>query len=270
MDEERRAQLRRVFDTVAGCYDHPALRFFPDSARHMATLLALRGDERVLDAACGTGHMTLALAHLLPAGRVTAVDFSPAMLDQARRKAATLNAANVTFLERDMTALGFPAGSFDAVTCAFGIFFVEDMEKQLAHLASVVRPGGRVAISCFQEDYFQPLRDLLLDRLVRYGVQLPPQHWKRIAHDAGCRELFAKAGLGSVRVERRNVGFHLETAEQWWDVIWNAGYRGMVGQLPAAELERFKREHLGEIEALRTEKGIWLDTGVLYTVGTVG
>ena len=69
-------------------------------------------------------------------------------------------------------------------------------------------------------------------------------------------------------MESRNVGYYLERPEQWWDVIWNAGFRRLVSLLPEADRERFRRDHLDEIEALRTRDGIWLDVGVLYTIGT--
>lgn len=267
MDEQKRkAMLKDTFDTVSEGYDNKALRFFPASAGHMAALLGLRGDEQVLDVACGTGHASLAVARLLPRGRVTAVDFSPGMLEQARRKAASLNIRNIEFIERDMENLGFE-NRFDVAVCAFGIFFVMDMERQLAHIASTVKPGGMIAITNFSENYFSPYKELLFERIASYGVQSPPQTWKRIAHEAGCRELFERAGLTHITVDRKNVGYHLDSAEDWWSIVWNAGFRRYVTQLSPPDQERFKREHLREIEALGNKEGIWLDVGVLYTTG---
>ena len=66
----------------------------------------------------------------------------------------------------------------------------------------------------------------------------------------------------------RNVGYCVDGAERWWDVIWNAGFRRLVSLLPEDARQRFKQEHLKEIEALETKDGIWLDVGVLYAVGT--
>ena len=133
MDEQqRKAALKETFDTVSGGYDGVALRFFSQSAQSMVSLLDLRGDEHALDVACGTGHASLAVARMLPNGRVTGVDFSAGMLDQARSKAALRGIGNIEFLERDMTALGFPAESFDVALCAFGIFFVDDMAERNA------------------------------------------------------------------------------------------------------------------------------------------
>ncbi len=268
MDEQQHKMiLRQTFDAVADGYDNKSLRFFPASAEHMAGILGLRGDERVLDVACGTGHASLAIARKLPHGRVTAVDFSSAMLDEARRKAALLKANNIEFLERDMQFLGFPDNHFDAAVCAFGIFFALGMDAQLARIVSTTRPGGRIMISNFQETYFSPLKELMGKRLASYGVQPPPQTWKRIATEAGCWELFEKAGLMDIRVEKKNVGYYLSSAEQWWDIIWNAGFRRMVSQLSPERQEQFKCEHLQEIEEQKTKDGIWLDVGVLYTSG---
>ncbi len=269
MDEQHlKTILKETFDTVSGGYDGKALSFFPASAEHMASFLGLRGNEHVLDVACGTGHAAFAIAKLLPTGHVTAVDFSPGMLDRARRKAASLDVHNVKFMERDMQNMEFPEGIFDVAVCAFGIFFVEDMESQISHIASAVKPGGRIMISNFQENYFHPLKDMLFERLEAYGVQMPPQTWKRIASETGCRRLFEQAGLTNITVVRKNIGYYLDSGNQWWDVVWNGGFRRMVSQLSAIDQERFKREHLDDVEKLRTGDGIWLDVGVLYTVGT--
>lgn len=268
MDEaQRKTLLKETFDTVSPEYDSGVLRFFPASARHLADLLNLCGGERVLDVATGTGHAALELARHLPRGHVTGVDFSSGMLEQARNKAAARGIQNVAFAEMDMQALRFDDASFDVATCAFGIFFVDDMDAALAHIATKVRPGGTVAICNFQKNYFFPLRDLLTRRLASYDIPLPPQTWERIANEAGCRQFFENAGLRDVRVKPKNMGYFLADENEWWDVVWNAGFRRLVSQLPPADLARFRREHLQEVATLKTQEGLWLDIGVLYTLG---
>jgi ubiquinone/menaquinone biosynthesis C-methylase UbiE len=255
-----------TFDAVAEGYDAPARRFFSAAAAHMVARLGLRGDEHVLDLACGTGQVTIALARALPGGRVTAVDFSPRMLAQARTKAAAAGLTNIDLVERDMQALDETA-TFDVLTCGFGIFFVEDMDAQIRRMAAALKPGGRLMTSNFAEDYMQPMRSLMVARLARFGVAPPPQTWLRIAGPAGCRDLFASAGLREVAVERRELGYFLAGGEDWWDVIWNAGFRRLVDGLSPADQQAFKRQHLTEVEALRTPAGIRMDIGVLFTSG---
>lgn len=260
--------MRDTFDAVSSGYDIKALRFFPDSSRLLAQNLKLRGDENVLDVACGTGHAALAIARLLPQGHVTGVDFSRGMLEQARRKAADANVGNVEFLKKDMHSLKFSDRQFDAAVCSFGIFFADDMDAQLSRIAAAVKTGGTIAISGFQENLFRPLTDLFFQRLSIYGIQMPAQDWKRIATEELCISFFENAGLGDVRVEPKNMGYFLDDAGEWWDVIWNAGFRRLVSGMKPGQLEKFRREHLQEVEELRTSDGIWLNVGVLFSFGT--
>lgn len=265
---ERKAKIRETFNTVAAGYDTPALRFFAENPRHLAACLELAGDEHILDVATGTGNAALTLAAMLPQGRITGVDFAAAMLDQARRKAKAAGIANVEFVEMDMQALDFPDSHFSAACCAFGIFFVDDMEGQLAHIAAKVRPGGRVVVSGFSEGAFSPLADIFYARLRNYGVEPPAHSWKRIATEEGCEALFQHAGLTGIRVSRQDLGYFLKGPEEWWEVVWQAGFRGLVSQLPQEELARFRAEHLAEVAALQTPAGIRLHVEALYTVGT--
>jgi ubiquinone/menaquinone biosynthesis C-methylase UbiE len=266
MDDTYKQAIKHTFETVADGYDNHALRFFAAGAAHLANRLPLRGDERVLDVACGTGHVALAIAQRLPRGRVTAVDFSPGMLAQARSKAVAAGITNVELVEGDMQSLPY-AECFDVAVCAFGIFFVDDMDAELRHIATTVKAGGRIAISSFAEGYMEPLRSLFATRIAGLGVAIPPQTWLRIAREDACRQLFARAGLRDVAVEREDLGYGLASAEAWWDVVWNAGFRRMVACLSAADQARFKEQHLAEIEALRTPDGIRMDVPVLFTSG---
>jgi ubiquinone/menaquinone biosynthesis C-methylase UbiE len=269
MDEQdRKAMIRQTFNTVAEGYDNRALRYFADSAHHLADVLDLKGDERVLDVATGTGSNALVLAQHLPEGRVTGIDFSSGMLSQARAKAEKAAIHNINFLEMDMQQLAFPDDHFDAASCAFGIFFVEDMVGQLKHIASKVKKGGRVGITSFYDNAFQPLAELFFSRIEQYGIERPAVSWKRVSTEEKSAALYASANLGDVQVIRKNLGYYLRSADGWWDVIWYAGFRGLVNQLAPQDLERFKQEHLHEIQSLSTSEGIWLDVEVLYTVGT--
>jgi len=259
--------IRETFDAVAAGYDNQSLRFFQESARKMSAYFSSEESIHLLDVATGTGNAAITLAGYLPRARITAVDFSPAMLAQARAKAKGENVVNIEFLEMDMQKLEFPDDYFDAAVCAFGIFFVEEMERQLKHISDKVKPGGRILTSCFYEGSFSPCVDLFLDRIEQYGIERPPLRWKRIATEAGCTSLFRDAELTDIRADRKDLGYYLENADRWWDVIWNGGFRGLVDQLPSNNVHKFRREHMLEIEKLRTKDGIRLNLEVLHTIG---
>jgi ubiquinone/menaquinone biosynthesis C-methylase UbiE len=268
MDAETlKSKMIETFDAVSAGYDNRSLRFFSESARCMARYMDDPDIRRVLDVATGTGNLALEIARTFPGTQVTGIDFSPGMLAQARAKGGNEGIENAEFLKMDMHEIRLPDGHFDAAVCAFGVFFAEDMAEQLRHMASKVRPGGRIVISCFCEDSFQPLVEMFSKRLEQYGVERPSLRWKLIATEPKCRALFLDSGLEEIRVERQALGYYLKDPAEWWSVVWNAGFRSQVGQLSPQDLERFRREHLREVETLRTQDGIWLNVKALYTTG---
>jgi ubiquinone/menaquinone biosynthesis C-methylase UbiE len=267
-EQERKTAIRNTFNIVSGGYDNPSFRFFTISAEHMIACLELKGNEDVLDAATGTGIAALQMAPLLPRGRVTAIDFSEGMLAQARMKAAARAVGNVDFLEMDMQALTFPDGHFDAATCAFGIFFVEDMESQLRHISDKVKAGGKIILSTFNDGSFVPLIELFYNCIQRYGVEIPVPSWKRISTEDKCASLLGSVGLTEIQVETKEIGYYLGNPDEWWDVIWNGGFRRYLNGLSSRGLAEFRKEHHAEVGKAATGKGVWLDVKVMYAIGT--
>jgi trans-aconitate 2-methyltransferase len=109
--------------------------------------LPLDGDETVLDAGCGTGRVTELLLERLPRGRVVALDFSAAMLGEARGRLARFG-DQVTYVQAD---LGRPLpldGAVDAVLSTATFHWVMDHDALFANLASVLRPGGWLVAQC--------------------------------------------------------------------------------------------------------------------------
>ena len=111
--------------------------------------LPLHGDEAVLDAGCGSGRVTEALAERLPNGRVVALDGSPAMIDEARRRLARFG-DRVAFVVADLgrpLPLG-PLAPVDAILSTATFHWVPDHDALFENLASVLRPGGRLVAQC--------------------------------------------------------------------------------------------------------------------------
>ena len=131
-----------MFDRIAPVYDvmNRVMTAGLDLRwRRLTAGAVVRRGDRVLDACCGTGD--LAVADALVGGDVTGLDFSPRMLERARRKSDA-----VKWVEGDMLALPFQDGSFEAATVGFGVRNVVDLEHGLAELARILVPGGRVGI----------------------------------------------------------------------------------------------------------------------------
>lgn len=269
-DQQRKAQLKTTFDTVAEGYGTAGMEFFHNAAACLPRLFELRGDERLLDVATGTGIAATALAPHLPHGKITGIDLSPGMLAQARARADAAGAGNIELRAMDMTQIAFDDACFDAANCSFGLFFLPDMLGLLRHIVSKVKPGGQVVTCSFYRGSFEPNVDLFLERIQGYGVTPPDFTWKQLCVEDHYHDLYARAGLTDVRTHVEPIGYPLDSAEAWWRVIWYAGFRGLVAQLSEADLARFKQEHLAEIDALKTQNGIPLNITALFASGRVG
>ena len=138
--------MRAMFDRISRFYDvmnsvmtaglHHSWR------RRAAELSRLEPGGRALDVATGTGDLAVELASRVgPEGTVVGCDFSDSMLEQARAKAPQLEWEWANALE-----LPYPDASFDAATVGFGARNFSDLDRGLAEMARVVRPGGRVVV----------------------------------------------------------------------------------------------------------------------------
>ena len=116
----------------------------------------LKVGARVLDVACGTGDLSLALSSGIEA-QVVGLDFCRPMLDLAARKSS---GRSIRYVEGDALALPFADATFDAVAIAFGLRNLADTQGGLRELLRVLRPGGIAFVLEFSQPVVPGLRGL--------------------------------------------------------------------------------------------------------------
>ncbi|HEX7652569.1 MAG TPA: methyltransferase domain-containing protein [Verrucomicrobiae bacterium] len=121
-----------------------------DSARTLISRLALLGDETVLDLGCGDGKVSAELAQAVPRGKVLGVDISVEMIAFANRHHGSPPPGNLRFQIGDAGSIGrlAPPATFDLIFSNAALHWVKDHPAVLAGAAQLLRPGGRLAISC--------------------------------------------------------------------------------------------------------------------------
>jgi demethylmenaquinone methyltransferase / 2-methoxy-6-polyprenyl-1,4-benzoquinol methylase len=197
-----------MFDRIAGVYD--VMNSVMTAGLHhrwrerAADLARVGPGTRALDVATGTGDLAIALARR--GGEVVGSDFSEGMLERARAKSP-----HVRWEQANALALPYEDDAFDAATVGFGARNFSDLERGIAEMARVVRPGGRIVVLEITTPTKPPLStffSLWFDRIVpllgrvtgeNQAYSYLPNSVKRFPGPRELGAVMAGAGLRDVR-----------------------------------------------------------------------
>lgn len=111
--------------------------------------LRLGPGDTLLDLACGRGAYGLLVARATGAS-VIGVDFAPRALAEAREQAARMGVPSASFQTGELTATGLPDACGEAVLCTDAIQFPDDTSAAYAEIRRILKPGGRVVLTCWE------------------------------------------------------------------------------------------------------------------------
>jgi ubiquinone/menaquinone biosynthesis C-methylase UbiE len=255
-----------TYNAASDNFDAEPLAFWIRYGQKTIGHLGLRRGAHVLDVCCGAGASALPAAQTVGLeGSVIAVDLADQLLDLGRAKAQAAGLRCIEFRRADMTVLDFPASSFDAVVCVFGIFFVPDMEAQVAKFWRLVRPGGALAITTWGPDIFAPAYEVWLAavRRVRPDLHSAFNPWDRITTPDAVRKLFVDAGVPGVEVVSDRGYQGLRSPEDFWTIALGSGLRWTIDQMGPEAAQAVKRE-IDETLAIRGVDRV--ETNVIYAI----
>jgi ubiquinone/menaquinone biosynthesis C-methylase UbiE len=182
--------------------------------------LAPRPGDTVLELASGTGELGFKVAELIGnEGRLISTDFSPDMIEVARRYGSELGIENVRFQVMDAEAIDLEDDSVDGVLCQSGYMLMADVERALAETRRVLRPGRRLAMSVWGAPEGNPWASIGGRILVERGHMPPPQPGApgvfSMASEERVRTLLAGAGFEEIRTDEVEVQFRFRDVDDY-------------------------------------------------------
>ena len=178
----------------------------------MLRALAPRTGDTVLELAAGPGGTGYGAAAMIgERGRLISTDFSPDMVEVARRRSAKLGLTNVEHRVMDAEHLELEHDSVDGVLCRFGFMLMANPAAALSETRRVLRPAGRLALAVWCSAERNPWISIAGRMLVERGHMPAPEPGApgmfTMANEERTRELLEKPGFSDVRMEEVPVRF---------------------------------------------------------------
>jgi SAM-dependent methyltransferase len=223
-------------------YDRHVGRYSPELARALIAVAGIERGQRALDVGCGTGALAEALAALLGADSVAAIDPSRASVKTCARR---VPGADVRVGRGE--ALPFGDGEFDAALAQLVVPWMSDPARGVAEMRRMVRPGGVVAACTWDFASGMTMLRTFWDAAVAVdrsrATQAGALHRTRLCDPDELRELWARTGLLEIDAGELVVGAdYADFDDFWWPFTAGVGGSGRY----CASLDEAGREALRE------------------------
>ena len=257
---EYKQEIRAFYDARTN-YDND---FTYRRAIPLVELAQLQPGQHILDVATGTGIVAIAAAEKVGSeGKVIGVDFTPGMLEQARRKIAAAGLQNIELIEADAEAINFNDESFDAIFCATAIVLLSDIPAALGNWYRFLKKGGIVGFSCWSTtSFFTPV---ITKVCAKYGFSLPNLH-EPLGNPEKCYTLLQEVGFQDIEIKTEQFGSYLslDEAKNFWKGKWLHPNGHPLLHLSDEKIEQLKAEFRAEVETLVTDKGVWSENTTFF------
>ncbi|TCD03894.1 bifunctional demethylmenaquinone methyltransferase/2-methoxy-6-polyprenyl-1,4-benzoquinol methylase UbiE [Pedobacter psychroterrae] len=159
----KKDQVATMFNNISGTYDflNHFMSLGIDIIWRKKAIRELRSlkPRVMLDVATGTGDFAFEAIKILQPEKIIGVDISEGMLDVARKKIHERNLEHIFSVQTgDSEGLHFQDNHFDAITVAFGVRNYENLEKGLADMFRVLKPGGKIVVLEFSKPRQFPIK----------------------------------------------------------------------------------------------------------------
>jgi ubiquinone/menaquinone biosynthesis C-methylase UbiE len=283
---QRKKRVKETFNGAASTYDQIGPQFFTHYGRRLVDNAEIPVGSRVLDVATGRGAVLFPAADSVGSdGKVIGIDFSEVMVNETAQEIARLKISkNVKLVQMDAEYLQFPDDSFDFVLCGFAIFFFPQLYQAMGEFRRVLKPGGTICVSTFNES-FNDEWTWLYDIVDGFFPPEPEEEEEPESQPEqetepkpvfttpeGLQEILDTAGFGNVRIISEERDFIYQTEEESWSTLWSHGFRRTLGRIEnemgPEGLKRFKEAVFAKMGDIMQDDGYHQSIGVHISLAT--
>lgn len=261
--------MASTFDGVCGEYGSTSL-VQQTAARKLIGLLALSGDESILDVACGPGHITRQLADLT-GGRVVGTDISEGMIEEARSQYPDLEFRRVAAEDLDYD------GEFDIAFCNSALQWFSDGPGAVRSMYDSLVPGGKLGLACPSTPDFAPWFLSVVDA-VSARPEIAPTYahrhspWFHLPDLPAYRRMFEDAGFSTRHIELEHE-VTVYTVDEAFGIYSTGAAQGFIGQayydveLTEEYLDAFSKAARDEMLRRAVDGKVHVDFDRMYYIG---
>jgi ubiquinone/menaquinone biosynthesis C-methylase UbiE len=249
--DEVRARSLALWDEMAAGWDQHR-SYLWDVSRRVGEWMVEQADPKVgdiiLELACGPGDTGFVAARLVgDNGKVIATDFSPEMVEVAKRRAQELGLTNVDFRVMDAEHMDLPDDSVDVVLCRWGFMLMADPQQALGESRRVLRDGGRLAFSVWGKPEENPWMLIPGMTMMKLGHQLRgdptgPGGIFSMADQDKITDMVSSAGFHDIKIENMAVEWTSDSFEDAWTFMTAVAgpLAALIKELPPDRIDELK------------------------------
>lgn len=258
---------RQIFNAVHDTYDNSQAMRLP--SERLPSYAHLVPGQIVLDVGCGTGWSTMVAAKMIGSrGKIIGIDISDRQLEVAKYKRNAAALSNVEYHVEDAESLSFADNSFDVVLSSLFVDLA-DNTKVFREWNRVLKPGGQLVFSSAGEAFFQPLLKMYVEKIIQYRGNLSliaRNDANSASTPAKCRALLTSGGFSNISIYEEQMGFYIADTDEYWQELTSSIMRIVLSNLDLESQKHVKEEHLRDVGSIRTDRGIWIDIPMIFSV----
>ncbi len=229
--------------------------------------------EKALDVATGPGEPAMSIAaRVAPEGHVTGVDFSPNMVEVAKKNAAKRMLKNIEFLTMDAEELKLPNNSYDTATSCFGFQTITDPDAAAGELFRVLKPGGRAALTVWSKGDKSPAINVLVGPMLEHA-EPGGNGWLPSPYELGGRGeltgILQKRGFNDAEEIRSTNFWSARTPEDYLDLMLIGSPIGhSLSEKPPKVQKRILEKALKNVKVYRGSNGVRIPAECVLVTAT--